>query len=637
MLIATAGHVDHGKTSLVKALSGVDTDRLPEEKARGLTIDLGFAHTDIGNGCRVSFIDVPGHERFVRNMVAGVSGIDIALIVIAADDGVMPQTIEHLAILDYLGVEQGVIVITKADRVDVTQVKKVEAEALSLVSGTRLATPSVIVASGISGEGLDNLRQHLQDAATTFRQPTEHGYFRMAVDRSFSVPGIGLVATGTIISGHVKKEDRLVVTPGDQIVRVRGLRSSDQDVKEAGLGVRCAINLASNSLNEKLLRRGSWLTAPELVQPSNRIDVRLKLSSSESKPMKHWAPAHFHHAASDIPCRVALLEARSLEPGESCLAQILLDQPTLSIFDDNFILRDQSARRTIGGGTVIDPLGQTRGRSRPERLEQLNILGSADNDLVFDRLLDHAEGGIDLKRFSVTRNISIDELSDLTANNIIVENRAFSERRWHDVKLSIVESLNKFHANSPEDQGLQEEALQRRLSKKLQPVIIQCAIRNLIKSGEIARTGSALHVPGHKAQASDAELVLWRRLEPVLADGGIKPARELELVEQLNLPQKTLQQFLSRAGQLGLIYRVSKNRVYLPAAAREVAEIAAELANNSNDGQFDASAYRDRSGIGRNLTIEVLEFLDRCGLTRRKGNSRSLIASPEEIFPIKSH
>jgi len=634
MLIATAGHVDHGKTSLVKALSGIDTDRLPEEKQRGLTIDLGFAHCDLAEGCRVSFVDVPGHEKFIKNMVAGIGGIDLAMIVIAADDGVMPQTLEHFAILDLLGVKKGLIVITKGDRVEQTRLDEVKKSAEDLGASMRLGVVPIIVASGLTGEGVDQLRQFLINMAQAFDADPDHGYFRMAVDRSFTVPGIGLIATGTVISGTAVVEDRLRVSPQGSFIRLRGIRVSDQPTDSAHTGVRAALNIVGGNVTEQNLKRGNWLTAPELNFTSSRLDVRLSLSASEDKSLNHWSSAHFHHGASDYPCRVALLESKALEPGHEGFAQIVLEQPALAISGDRFILRDQSARRTIGGGVVIDPVGPARGRARPERIKALQIMQSCDDQAVLEALTAEATLGLELDEFLLTRNIRREDLSEFIASQVVAAGRIFSRDRWQRLCALIVKILSETHANSPQDQGLQDEALRRQIDKNLPLAVLHAAMQELLHTQTISRSGSAIHLPAHKAQASRDEVALWAKVEPLLAAGGTIPARELEIVDELDVPHPRLQKFLARATQLGLVYRVSKNRVYLPAAIRQLADLAVGLAQSTENGEFGAAEYRDRSGIGRNLAIEVLEFFDKSGLTKRHGNRRTVIADPDEIFPV---
>ncbi len=635
MLIATAGHVDHGKTSLVKALTGVDTDRLPEEKKRGLTIDLGFAHTDLANGQRVSFVDVPGHERFVRNMVAGIGGIDHALLVIAADDGVMPQTIEHLAIIDLLGVKAGAIALTKADRVDGERLADVRREIATFLAGSALAKAQIFVASGLTGDGVPALLGHLAAVADSLHAHADEGNFRLAVDRSFLVQGVGLVATGTIHSGQVNVNDRIVVAPAGIEARVRGLRAKDQPVEAAAAGVRCAVNLAGGDLAPQQLKRGCWLVNPRLDHASRRIDVRMRLLPSEAAAMKHWTPAHFHLGTTDIPCRVALLEERDLLPGSTALAQLLLDYPTLAVAGDHFILRDQSAQRTIGGGRIVDPFGPARGRARPERLDWLDAYDTTDHKAALQAILKRSDSGVDLIQFALARNLTEGEAAEILSDSEVTMaggDIGFSGRHWTGICDDILKLIASWHQARPEDQGPGEDAIRADFGRPISLAVLQSALQQCLKSGALARSGSAWHFPDHKAQASEREMRIWQRLEPILEAAGHRSLRDLEIVEELNISASALQGFLRRAARLGLVYRVSQNRVFLPVAVFDLARSAEELAADGEDGLFSAAEFRDKTKIGRNLAIEVLEFLDKSGLTRRVGNMRRVVRPVDDVF-----
>jgi selenocysteine-specific elongation factor len=371
MIVATAGHIDHGKTALVRALTGVDTDRLPEEKARGISIDLGFAYLQ-GEAGLIGFVDVPGHERFVRNMLAGVAGIDLALLVVAADDGVMPQTREHLQILHLLDVRRGIVVISKTDRVSSARVAEVADEVQALLSGTSLAAAPVHRVSAIKGEGVDGLRQTLAAAAAAHRSRYRDGHhFRLAVDRVFSVAGTGTVVTGTVFHGRVKRGDRLVVSPAGHAVRVRGIEIRGLAAEDAQAGDRCALSLAGAEAAQ--VKRGDWVVEEPLHAPTQRIDVLLKLLPSERSPLEHWTPVHLHLGTDALTARVATPRAHPIQPGASAHAQLVFDRPILAVNSDRYIVRDQSGRRTLGGGIVLDPFAPRRkpGAHRPAQLAAL--------------------------------------------------------------------------------------------------------------------------------------------------------------------------------------------------------------------------------------------------------------------------
>ena len=374
MIVATAGHVDHGKTALVRALTGVDTDRLPEEKKRGLTIDLGFAYHPLGDEHVLGFVDVPGHERFVRNMLAGVGSIDLALVVVAADDGVMPQTREHTAILDLLGVTECIAVVSKVDKVEAARAGEVSEEVDGLLSATGMQGAEIHQVSALSGDGMDALAGALRAHALGLAARAANGRFRLCVDRAFMLKGAGLVVTGTVHAGVASTGERLVVTPSGFEARIRGIHAQDRPAERARAGERCALNLAGRDIESGAIVRGDWIVDRALHAPSDRIDVRLRVLAEEARALRHWTPVHAHLAASHSTARVAVLGAGSIPPGDSGRVQIVLDHPLHALADDRIVIRDQSATRTMGGGTVIDPFSPKRGRARPTRLAWLDAV-----------------------------------------------------------------------------------------------------------------------------------------------------------------------------------------------------------------------------------------------------------------------
>ena len=634
MLIATAGHVDHGKTSLIRALTGVDTDRLPEEKARGLTIDLGFAHFQTGGDLILSFVDVPGHERFVRNMVAGVGAIDLALLVVAADDGIMPQTLEHLDILQLLGITRALAAITKCDRVDEARAGEVEIAVGELLSDKGFQAAAVLRASGVSGDGIEQLRATLIAEARLSAGQRHGGGFRLAVDRQFTVPGAGLVVTGTAWSGKVAVGDRITVSPMGRGLRVRGLRVQDRDAKTGSAGQRLALNLAGD-MGRRPIGRGDWVLDPELHSPATRIDVRLRVLAGERRPLKHWTPGHFHHGAVDIPCRIAVLAGWEIEPGTQSYAQIVLERPTAALWGDKFVLRDQSAKRTVAGGVVIDPFALARGRSRPERLAWLEAARKGDEREALMALLSISAGGFDLARFALSRNVEEGAVAGLVADaggRQLAGGYAIAEDHWTALKDRLLATVAAHHQARPEDQGPGDNELIKSLGGKVALPLVQGLMQALKTEGLLVASGGVMHLPGHRAQPSEHEARLWARIEPLLRETGKLPPREREIAEELNVALQTLQNFFRRGVRLGLVWRVSNNRVFVAEGLLELGQMAEALAAASDDGRFTAAQFRDRSGIGRNLTIEVLEFFDSAGLTRRAGDGRRVVRTAVELF-----
>ncbi|MDP6705523.1 MAG: selenocysteine-specific translation elongation factor [Alphaproteobacteria bacterium] len=638
MIVATAGHIDHGKTRLVEALTGVDADRLPEEKARGLTIDLGFAYHDLANGERLGFVDVPGHERFIRNMLAGVTAIDFALLVVAVDDGPMPQTAEHLAILDLLGVSNGAVVLSKIDRVGPERVSEVAEAVTALLEPTSLAGAPLFPTSVETGEGIAELKTHLESAAETARSRAENGNFRLAVDRCFTIAGAGLVVTGTVFSGSVATGDQLLLSPRGIPLRIRGIHAQNRSSKTARAGERAALNIAGADLDRAEVHRGDWVLAAPAHAPTRKLDCDVRVLASEARVLGHWTPVHVHLGAVDVTGRIAVLEGRSIAPGATGLAQLVLDREIGAVNGDRLVLRDQTAQRTIAGGRVIDPFPPARGRARPERLAQLKAIRDAEAGSALEASLAQAPAGLRLKPFQQGWNLTpseADAIFDAAGTVRIAAREApigFSPTHWQGLLDSVLETLSRWHERNPESVGASALELRRALPRPVPEVVLNAALDTLLDRDTLRRRGSFLHLPSHAAQPTDEEAAIWQRVAPILEAGGLKAPRVREIAEELRLDLSKLEAFLARAQQLGLVLRVTQNRSFLPETVLALAEIAEALAAEAPDGLFEAKAYRDRSDIGRNLTIEVLEYFDRVGFTRRSTEGRRVLKPAAEAF-----
>jgi len=638
MIIATAGHVDHGKTLLIKALTGVDTDRLPEEKARGLTIDLGFAYHEVDGSEVLGFVDVPGHERFIRNMLAGVAGIDFALLIVAADDGPMPQTREHLAILNFLGIGHGAVALTKTDRVDADRLAEVENQIVSLLAPTSLKGSPVFPVSALSGDGVDALRDHLETTARATANRTVRGHFRLAVDRSFTIDGAGLIATGTVFSGAVRIGDQLIVSPSGLAVRVRGIHAQNRAAEIGRAGQRCALNISGADIRKSQIHRGDWLLAAPAHAPTDRLDARIEVSADEAKALRHWTSAHLHVGADDVTCRIAVLEGRGIAPGDSALVQLVLDAPIGALRGDRLILRDQSARRTIAGGAVIDPFSPKRGRAKPDRLAVLAGMAQASPEAALAALLETCTTGVDLGPFAVAWNLTADEAGALYQSidfehlTMASGDWGLAPHHWQELCTSVRGIVDQAHADTPHLLGVSDEDIARRLPHRYALEIVRAALQALLKDGELKRQGPIFHRPGHQAQPTAEDLALWARVEPLLTAGGRRPPRVRELAEALDHDLAALESFLGRAVLLGWLFKVAANRYYPPAAVRELAGLVEKLAGADDDGMVTAARYKDASGIGRNVTVNVLEFFNKVGLTQRTGNNHRLIRTTEDIF-----
>ena len=627
MIVATAGHIDHGKTLLVKTLTGVDTDRLPEEKARGISIDLGFAYRALAGGAVIGFVDVPGHERFIRNMLAGVCGIDFALLVVAADDGVMPQTVEHLHILDLLDVRRGIAVITKIDRVPPERVEAVRAEVTALLAPTRLAGIGILPVSAVSGAGIEELDRQLAAAAGAFSaRMTEGQHFRLAIDRAFTIAGSGTVVTGTVFNGAVAVGDRLVVSPRGAAVRVRGVQKRGQAADRAQAGERCALNLTGADL--ETVARGDWVLAEAIHAPTQRLDARITLLASEPQPLKHWTPVHLHLATADVTARVSLPGEAALGPGGSAIAQLVLAKPVGALNGDRFILRDQSARRTLGGGVVLDPHARAARRATPARRAELTALEHGAPEMALAELLKDETRGVDLVRFERTFNLKPERLAALyAAAGIAVlgkdERTGVTRSRREKLREAVPAALRDFHRTQPQAVGMDSAALRKQLAPQLPAEAFQALLRELADERRVEIASNLVRQPGHDATSNPEDQRMWQLVLPALQQGGFAPPPVAELAAALKLKEAALKDFLHRKSRGGEVMRVPPDRFYPRATLATLAATTHALARSNPNG-FTAAQYRDATGIGRGLAIEILEFLDTLGITQRVGDARKI-------------
>ncbi len=628
MIVATAGHIDHGKTLLVKTLTGVDTDRLPEEKARGISIDLGFAYWPLASGALVGFVDVPGHERFIRNMLAGVCGIDYALLVVAADDGVMPQTIEHLRILDLLDIRSGIAVITKTDRVAPERVQQVVADVTALLSNTGLAGIPVLAVSAVSGAGIESLRQALAGAAEVHAARAAEGqHFRLAIDRAFTIAGSGTVVTGTVFNGAVAPGDKLVVSPKGTPVRVRGIQIRGIAAERARAGQRCALNLTGADL--ETVARGDWLLDEAIHAPTQRVEARVRVLAAEAGALEHWTPVHVHLATADITARIAVPRGGAIAPGATATAQLVLDKPAGALNGDRFILRDQSARRTLGGGVVLDPFARAVRRAAAARGAELAALGQDSPAAALAAMLESAESGVDLARFERTFNLKPERAARLYADAGVAmlgkETRVGMPRARRDaLREKLIAAVRDFHGAQPQAVGIEIGALHKQLAPRLPTDAFQSLARELLDERKLEVSGAAVRLPGFDATSNPEDRRLWQAVAPALQAGGAAPPTLPELASALKLKEAALKDFLHRKSRGGEVMRVTPDRFYPRATLAALAATAQAVAQASPNGMFTAAQYRDATGTGRGLAIEILEFFDTLGITQRMGDARKM-------------
>lgn len=612
MIFATAGHVDHGKTSLVKALTGIDTDRLAEEKTRGLTIDLGFAylHKDKQS---IGFVDVPGHSKFISNMLAGVAAIDHALIIVAADDGPMPQTAEHVQILQLLGIEHATIVITKIDRVSEAHLEASKQSVRNLLSSTIFDGSLLFEVDSLQNVGIASLYEHLWERESALRtdvanRDVDESFFRLAIDRRFSVKGSGLVVTGSVFSGQVSVSDELKLMPDGARVRVRGLHRQDTDAQQAGPGDRCAVNLAGD-VELARVHRGQWITNHPALPVSTRLDIEVSMLESESGPVKTGLPVHIHLAAQHTTGRLFLLEQRQLAPGETALAQLVCEAPLSSCFGDRFVLRDQSASRTLAGGKVVDPYSVKKGRSKPQRITELAFIAQLERDKKLDLniLLGLAPDGINLEQLASGFNRPRFETDYPTDDQRI---------SYHPDRLKqLVQEAIKIITKNP------VSAAKLRQTLAVRENLLKLVIQQMKATGQVDVNGNEISIPGKSNSLPAPAAKLMEKVKPILQREGLQPPVLHELAKQVNLPAPAVEKLLDSCVKQGILVRPVKNRFFLLDTMQEIRLLAIKVAE-AEGGKFTVIQFRDHSGIGRNLCIELLEHLDGKGFTKRLGDQR---------------
>jgi selenocysteine-specific elongation factor len=639
MIVGTAGHIDHGKTSLIRALTGVDTDRLKEEKARGITVDLGFAYLPAPDGSVVGFVDVPGHERFVRTMVAGASGIDFALLAVAADDGCKPQTLEHIAILDLLGVRAGLVALTKADVVGPERVAEVEGAVRAALAGTGLAGIDLLPVSAITGAGIDVLRARLLDAAQTQVKRQARGRFRLAVDRAFTLSGAGVVVTGTVLSGEVRVGDRVMVSPTGLAARVRSLHAQNRAAETGRAGERCALNLAGEGVTKDALHRGDVVLDPGLHLPTDRIDATLRLLPGEKAPLRQWLPVRLHHAAVEVGARLVLLDDAQPAPGEAVTVQLVLDRPIAAAVGDRYVLRDVSAQRTLGGGRFLDLRAPARMRRTPERRAQLDALAIPDLEASLRSLLSnppYASDWTGLVRDNALSTLQAEalvEALDLTLLTSGETTVALLDVQWIAFRTAVLEGLAGYHADNPDLQGQGRERLRLALQPRLPAPAFAAALQRLAREGAIGLDGAFVRLAAHTLRLTEADEALWAEVEPLLqGEARFRPPRVRDIGEALEEPEGSVRRLLKLASRLGRVDEVAHDHFFLRATVEEMAAIVAAVAAAEPAGVFTAAKFRDQVDNGRKVAIQILDFFDRHGVTLRRGDLRRINPHRLDLF-----
>jgi selenocysteine-specific elongation factor len=627
VIVGTAGHIDHGKTTLVRALTGVETDRLKEEKARGISIALGYAYVALEGGTSLGFIDVPGHERLVHTMLAGACGIDFALIVIAADDGVMPQTREHVAILDLLGVARGAVALTKTDRVSAERLAAVENDALALLAGTALAgVPRYPVnATDSADPGVLALGAALRAAALGIPQRSHAGFFRLAIDRAFSIAGHGTVVTGTVFGGRVAVGEQLSLLPAGKAVRVRAIRAHDSAADVGHAGDRCAVNLTGVDPSE--IARGDWLADPRGSVATARIDARVRLLSDE-RPLTGYAPVHIHYGATHVTGHVLLLDIEQLPGGTSGLGQLVLDRTVAAAVGDRFVMRNAQANRTIGGGIFLDPEAPAR---RRRSIERRHILAGREQLIASGEIapvLEAAPWGLTGAEVMRVTTAPLGTVAAPAEVRVIATDSGdagcfwIQAWRWEVQAQRACGALEEFHRTRPAEPGPDLARLRRIAAPNAPQQAWEALIDELVGSGRVRRNGAWLQLPAHALQLSAQERKDAERVAAQLAARRFSPPWVRDLAIQLHEPERRIRQLLAGLGRDGRAYQIVPDLYFERDAVAELARVVERLADEH--GAVQAAAFRDAATLGRKRAIQILEFFDRVGYTRRVGDAHVL-------------
>ena len=618
MIIGTAGHIDHGKTALVKALTGVDADRLPEEKARGITIDLGFAYAQSASGAIVGFVDVPGHEKFVHTMAAGAVGMDHAILIVAADDGIMPQTREHLRVLDLLGVPDVTVVISKIDLVEPARAEEVRGHAVALVAATRFgAVPSHLVSSR-SGQGIDALRATLFMRRSPDLIVQAHSGFRLAIDRVFIVRGLGVAVTGAVIAGRVQVGDTLRLAQQGAEVRVRSIHAQNLPAQAAGRGTRCG--LVISGVDFAAVERGDWLVAPELTLLTQRLDCRLDVPPDAERAVRDGELVLLHHGTAHRSARLILLDCAVVEPGQSGLVQCVLDRPIHACWHDRMILRDGSARHTLAGTTVLDVEPPARARKRPERIAALDCLRGTDPPSVLSRMLECWHAPVSVTHWARAMNTGLSTILDSAPPDALrldaaVEIWLLGAPARAALETRVDESLAQFHADEPDEPGAAIERLRRMSAAGVPQSIFRAWVQHAIAEGRLALTGSFVHRPGHRVELNDVERIIWEKALPLLIAGHFDPPWVRELAAALGANEDAVRAVLRKQARQSHLVQVVRDLFYPEQTMVEIAGVVRALL--ARDATIGVISFRDALQIGRKRAIQILEACDRLGLTRR--------------------
>ncbi len=632
VILGTAGHIDHGKTSLIGSLTGIDTDRLKEEKLRGITIELGFAHMDMPGGERLGIVDVPGHEKFVKHMVAGATGIDLVALVIAADEGIMPQTREHMEICELLRVKKGLVVLTKIDLVDDPDwLEMVRDDTVEFLKGTFLEGCEILPVSAATGEGLDELRKSLARLFAEVEPKSADGPFRLPVDRVFTMRGFGTVITGTSISGRLQVGDPVVIYPSELKSKVRGLQVHGDDIQEVLPGQRTAVNL--QGMERALIQRGDVLASPGALAASHMIDIQLDLLSSAPRPLKHRAKIRFHTGTAEHLATIVLLDREELKPGEKTFAQVRLDQPTGVLRGDRFVLRSYSPVQTIGGGTILHPLPcKHKGAAKREAVKALErLFNSSETDIILWHLQDASWAGLSEAELRIRTNVPqkfLDRtLQQFASTRKVIlydkENRRLIHPEAVDeIKESIRTILSDYHTRFPLKAGMAKEEIPALLTKPLDVKLYNFVLRQLAEADELAQEMEWVRLTSHKVALTKDEETIRQKIENAFKQSGLQPPFFRDVAPNLPGTPKQHQEVLEWMLAKGILVKTKEDIYFHSAPISELQNRLTEWLKKN--GEITTTQFKEMTQASRKYTIPLLEYFDGQKVTIRVGEVRRL-------------
>ena len=630
IILGTAGHIDHGKTSLIKALTGVNTDRLKEEQERGITIELGFADLDLPSGQHVGIVDVPGHEKFVKNMVAGATGIDIVAMVIAADEGVMPQTREHLEICEMLDIQHGLVVLTKTDLVDEEWLELVKEDIKTFVRGTFLDGKPIVPVSSVTGQGLPEFIRILDELSAEVPQRSYTGLFRLPADRVFTMKGFGTVITGTLISGKVRIGDTVMLYPSGVVSKVRGVQTHNESVEEALAGMRTAINF--QGLEKTSVNRGDVISSPDGLRASYMIDVSLRFLDSNKKPIKNRTRIRFHAGTSEIMGNLILLEHEELAPGETTVAQIRLDTPLTLVRDDRFVIRSYSPVRTIGGGFVLNPIPQKHKRFKAPVIEGLKgLIRCAPEEMILYHVKESDYAGLSLADLKIMSNLPDKSLqtaiqSLLSSKKLIQadkENTIYIHQEIFEIlRNEAVSYLKTYHQANPLKVGMPKEELKSRLPSAVSSKLFNLLMNRMGKDGEMIQEGETIRMASHTVSLKTDQADIHKKILEAYIKGGLTPPYFKDICLSFDLNESKAKEILMVLVKEGKIVKL-KEELYFH--TRSIEDVKSRLTDFLiKHGEMTTPQFKDMVGVSRKYLIPLLEYFDAKNITIRVGDLRKL-------------